>query len=331
MKDYQPPSLNNGTMPPHNPGLSLVRATEAAALAAGRWMGLDERNNADHEAQDAMADCLDRLPMCGRIISGEEGRIGGHSRLDSESLVGTGNGPKLDVEVNAIDGASLVADGKPGALSVAAFAPAGSMWHPSPAVYMERLVVDRSVGAALPVEALDAPPAWTLALVARQKGKDIRDLVVFILDRPRHRNLITEVRRAGARVFLREGGDVGGALLAADPRGGIDILMGTGGAAEGLITACAVKALGGTMIGRVSPQTQIETQACMDAGLDTSRILSCDDMVQGEEIFFSATGITDCVMIDGVQYHGDTVETHTLFLRHETGTRRIIRTEHRIR
>jgi len=179
--------------------------------------------------------------------------------------------------------------------------------------------------------ALDAPPAWTLALVARHKGKDIRDLVVFILDRPRHNQLIREVRRAGARVFLRGGGDVGGALLAADPRGGVDVLMGTGGAAEGLITACAVKALGGTMLGRVSPQTQIETQACLDANLDTSRILTCNDMVNSDEIFFSATGISDCVMIDGVQYHGDTVETHTLFLRHETGTRRIIRTEHRIR
>jgi len=149
MNDYSTPILQRETMPPHNPGLSLVRATEAAALAAGRWMGLDERTKADHDAQDAMANSLDRMPMRGRIVSGEEGRIGGHSRLDSESPVGSGHGPELDVEVNAIDGATLVAEGKPGALAVAAFAPAGSMWHPSPAVYMERLVVDRSgIGCA---------------------------------------------------------------------------------------------------------------------------------------------------------------------------------------
>jgi fructose-1,6-bisphosphatase II len=317
-------------LPPH-PGLDLVRATEAAALAAGRFMGRGDSQKADHEAQEAMAAALNQLPMKGRIICGEEGRIGGHSPLDSQCLVGTGKGPELDVEVNAIDGARLVAEGQTGALAVAAFAPPGAMWNPGPAVYMEKLVVDRKVAKSLGPEALDAPPGWTLAMVARAKGKEVRDLIVFIVERPRHKQLIQEVRQAGARVFLRSSGDVGGALLAADSIGHVDVMMGTGGVAEGLMTACAVKALGGGMLGRISPQTQNERQACLDGGLDLERILTCDDMIKGEEIFFSATGVTGGFLLRGVNYHGDYVDTHSLVLRYETGTRRIITTEHRIK
>ena len=242
MSDLHKHHLENDPKPPPHPGLSLIRATEAAALVAGRWMGLGDPKSGDLEAQDAMAEALNLLPMRGRIVSGEESRLGSHSPLDSGSSVGTGNGPELDVEVNAVDGAKLVAAGKTGALSVAAFAPPGSMWNLAPAAYMERIVVDRNVADALGSEALDAPPAWTLALVARKKNKDIRDLVVFVLDRPRHQGLIEEIRRAGARVYLQEGGDIGGALLAAEPKGAVDLMAGIGGAAEGLITACAVKA-----------------------------------------------------------------------------------------
>ncbi len=317
-------------LPPH-PGLDLVRATEAAALAAGRFMGLDDSHGADEAAQTAMATALDQLPMKGRIICGEEGRIGGHSRLDSQSMVGTGVGPELDVEVNAIDGASLVAEGQSGALSVAAFAPPGAMWNPGPAVYMEKLVVDRSVAEIIGPETLDAPPGWILATVARAKGKDIRDMVVFIVNRPRHKQLIHDVRQAGARVFLRSSGDVGGALLAADATGYVDLMMGIGGVAEGLMSACAVKALGGAMLGRVAPQSQKEKQACLDGGLDLERVLSCGDMIKGEEVFFSATGVTGGFLLHGVSYHGDRVDTHSLVLRYETGTRRIITTEHRIK
>lgn len=317
-------------LPPH-PGLDLVRATEAAALAAGRFMGLGDRHEADHAAQDAMAAALNQLPMRGRIICGEEGRIGSHSPLDSQCMVGTGEGPELDVEVNAIDGARLVAEGQTGALSVAAFAPPGTMWDPGPAVYMEKLVVDRTVAESLGPEALDAPPGWTLAMVARAKGKEVRDLIVFIVDRLRHRQLVQEVRQAGARVFLRSSGDVGGALLAADSIGHVDVMMGIGGAAEGLMTACAVKALGGGMLGRVAPQSPDERQACLDGGIDLERILTCDDMIKGEEIFFSATGVTGGFLLRGVNYHGDKVDTHSMVLRYETGTRRIITTEHRIK
>ena len=317
-------------LPPH-PGLDLVRATEAGALAAGRYMGLGNSIEADRAAQDAMAAALDQLPMKGRIVCGEEGRIGGHSRLDSQCLVGTGDGPDLDVEVNAIDGARLVAEGQTGALSVAAFAPPGAMWDPGPAVYMEKLVVDRTVAESLGPEALDAPPGWTLAMVARAKGKDVRDLIVFIVDRPRHKQLVHEVRQAGARVFLRSSGDVGGALLAADSTGHVDAMMGIGGVAEGLMSACAVKALGGGMLGRITPQSQNERQACLDGGIDLDKILTCGDMIKGEEVFFSATGVTGGFLLRGVNYHGDYVDTHSLVLRFETGTRRIITTEHRFK
>lgn len=317
--------------PPHHPGLGLVRVTEEAALAAGRWVGLDQRKTADKAAQDAMMAALGQLPMRGRIVSGEEGRTGEHTVLDSGCEVGAGHGPEMDVEINAIDGATLVADGRPGAMSVAALAPRGTLWVPGPAVYLQKLVVDRTVAEAIGPDALDAPPAWTLATVARAKGKDIRDLAVFILDRPRHKELIEEVRAAGARVLLRIGGDIGGAMMAADPNVTIDALMGVGGAAEGLMAACAVKALGGAIMARVTPQSEAELRACQEGGVDLKKILTCDDLVSGDEVFFSATGITDGGLLKGIDFHGDTATSHSLVLRYETGTRRVINTEHRLK
>jgi fructose-1,6-bisphosphatase II len=317
--------------PPHHPGLGLVRVTESAALAASRWMGRGDRDAADQAAQDAMARSLNLLPMRGRIVSGEEGRLRATSPLDSGMDVGTGEGPELDVEVNAIDGATLVAKGKPGALAAAALAPRGAMWRPGPAVYMYKLVVDRTVAGAIGPEALDAPIGWTLAAVARAKGKDIRDLAVFIVNRPRHDSLIVDVRKAGARVVLRGGGDVGGSLLAADARAGIDLMLGVGGAAEGLLAACAVKALGGAMLARVEPNDAAEKQACLDAGMDLARVLTTDDLIKGDEVFFSATGVTESAMLSGVRLFGDTAETQSLVLRYETGTRRFMATEHRLR
>jgi len=186
----------NAATPDRNLSLELVRVTEAAALAAGRWMGLGDRQGADHAAQDAMAEALNLMPMRGRIVSGEELRIGEHSRLDSGATCGNGKGPELDVEVNAIDGATLVAMGKPGALAAAALAPRGALWRAGPAVYMQKLVVDRDVADALGPESLDAPVGWTLAAVARAKGKDLRDVGVFLIDRPRHEQLIADLRKA---------------------------------------------------------------------------------------------------------------------------------------
>jgi fructose-1,6-bisphosphatase II len=317
--------------PPTHPGLDLVRATEGAALAASRWMGRGDRLGADHAAQVAMANALNLLPMKGRIVSGEGRRMEEDTPLRADTEVGTGKGAELDVEINAIDGASLVAEGRPGAMAAAAFAPIGTMWHPGPVLYMEKLVVDRSCTEVVGPDALDAPPGFVLANIARAKEKDIGDLAVFVIDRPRHEGLIEEIRRAGARVHLRKGGDVGGALLAADPNAPIDAMMGVGGAAEGQIAACAVKALGGTILGRPAPLGEEEKRNCLDLGIDLARVLTCDDMVASDQIYFAATMITDGVMMQGVSYHGRTVDTHSMVLRMETGTRRIIKTEHRLK
>jgi fructose-1,6-bisphosphatase II len=231
-----------------NLGLDLVRATEAAALSAGRWMGKGQPNDADQAATAAMARELNTIDMEGTIVVGEERGAGDDSGLHSGQRVGTGHGPQLDVVVDPIDGRRMLAQGRSGAVAVAAVAPRGTLWSPAPALYMEKLVVNRMAASALVPECLDAPAAWTLALVARAKQKQIRDLVVFVLDRPRHADLIADIRAAGARVMLRDDGDIAGAVLAASLHQSVDVLMGIGGAPEGVIAACAAKALGGAML-----------------------------------------------------------------------------------
>jgi fructose-1,6-bisphosphatase II len=262
-----------------NWGLDLVRVTEAAARRAGRWMGLGKRDEADLDTIEAMARALNAIDMSGYIVIGEEGKLGVHSALESGRTIGAGSGPDLDVVVDPIDGRNLLALGHPGAISVAAVAPRGAMWSPTPAVYMEKIVVDRAVAGALVAECMDAPAAWTLALVARVKQKQIRDLVVFVLDRPRHAALIEEIRQAGARVMLRSDGDIAGALMAASPGRGVDLLLGIGGVPEGVIAACAVKALGGAMLGRLAPQSEAERVAIADTGLNLRRILSSHELI----------------------------------------------------
>jgi fructose-1,6-bisphosphatase II len=311
-----------------NLGLDLVRATEAAALSAGRWMGLGKRDEADNAAAAAMYQVLDGLEIDGQIVIGEEAKLGEHAPLSRRQRVGTGQGPPMDVVLDPIDGRTLLAQGQLGAIAVAALAPRGCMWSPVSAIYMDKLAVSREAARALVAECMDAPAAWTLALVARAKQKAVRDLVVFVLDRPRHRDLIEEIRTAGARVMLRSDGDIAGALMAASPASGVDLLMGVGGVAEGVIAACAIKALGGTMLGRLMPQSEAERQAVAAAGLDTKRILSSDELITSHEVFFAATGITDGPLLAGVHYHGHHAETESLVLRGETGTRRVIHAEH---
>ena len=316
--------------PPRNLGLDLVRVTEAAALKAGRWMGLGERDKANQDATAAMHSALNSLDMDGRIIIGKEGRLGTRSALDTNQCVGNREGPEMDVIVDPIDGRGLLARGHPDAVAVAAVAPRGSIWAPAPAVYMDKIVVDRHVADALVPECLDAPAAWVLALVARAKGKELRDLIVFVLSRPRHRDLIREIRAAGARTMLRTDGDVVGALMAASSRTGVDVLMGIGGVPEGVLAACATRAMGGGMLGRLAPQTVEEREVVQAAGLDPRQVLTCSQLVASKEIFFAATGITDGSLLSGVHYHGNVAETESLIIRGETGTRRVIRSEHRI-
>lgn len=311
-----------------NWGLDLVRSTEAAARSAGRWMGLGKRDEADVVATDAMHQALKLLDIDGHIVIGEEGKLGVQSPLKSGDRVGNGDGPAMDLVLDPIEGRNLLAFGGAGAIAVAAVAPRGCMWSPAPAVYMDKLVVDRDAAASLVAECLDAPAAWTLALVARVKKKAVRDLVVFILDRPRHADLIDEIRAAGARVMLKSDGDMAGALLAATPGSGVDLLMGIGGVPEGVIAAAAVKAMGGAMLGRLAPQSDAELAAIGEAGLDARRILTAAELVTGDEVYFAATGITDGPLLTGVRYHGQRAETHSIVLRSETRTRRVIYAEH---
>ncbi len=312
----------------HSVEFEFVRATEAAALAAGRWMGLGRSDEADIAATAAMAQALNAMDLDGHIMIGEEGKLGRHSPLDTNQRVGTGQGPTLDVVLDPIDGGRLLAQGLPGAIAVAAIAPRGSIRSLYPAIYMEKIVTDREVAHALVSECLDAPAAWVLALVARLKKKEIRDLVVFMLDRPRHAALIDEIRTAGARVMLRSDGDIAGALLAASVHSGVDLLMGIGGIPEGIIAACAIRSLGGAMLGRLAPQSDAEHAACQAASLNLQQVFTADDLVSSDEMFFTATGITDGPLLTGVRYQGNQAETHSLLLRCETHTRRQIYAEH---
>jgi fructose-1,6-bisphosphatase II len=310
--------------------MDLVRATEAAAIQAARWMGRGVLDDADQAATLAMFDSLNTCHFSGFIVIGEEGKLETSSPLESGCIVGTPDGPEMDLVVDPIDGRSLLAQGRSGAIAVAAVTPHGTMWSPSPAVYMEKIVVNHKVARHLVPECLDAPAGWTLALVARIKDKPIRDMTVFILDRPRHSDLIEEIRSAGARVMLRSDGDISGALLASSPDDLVDLMIGIGGVPEGLIAACAVKALGGAMLTRLAPQDPTEAEQITQAGLDTNQILDCNDLVKDQRIFFVATGITTGPLLQGVRYHGDLARTQSLILRGETGTQRMITAEHRL-
>lgn len=315
--------------PPRNIGLDLLRVTEAAALAAGRWIGLGDRESTHEAATKAMADALDSLEIDGHIVVGEEGRLGETSRLDSGQSVGTGDGPPMDVVVDPIDGTRLVVHGFPGAMSVVSVAPRDSMWSPPPeCVYMEKIVVDRFAAEALVPECMDAPAAWTLALVARVMQKKVRDLTVIVLDRPRHHDLINEIRAAGARIRLRPEGDAEGALEAAMPGTGADILMGVGGVSEGVIAACAVRALEGGMLVRLAPQSDEEVNVIRKAGIDPNLILNCKELIRSSNVTFAATGITDSPILPAINFKGRYVETNSILVRAETGTRRFIHTEH---
>lgn len=318
-------------LPSRNIGLDLVRVTETTALAAGRWIGAGSYDAAHQAASQAMVDALNTLEIKGRVVIGEEGRLGLEAPLRSGQSVGTGHGAEVDVVVDPIDGTNLLVKGRPGSVSVVGVAPRGSMWSPVPAVYMDKIVVDREAADALVPECMDAPAAWTLALVARVKKKAVRDLTVIVLDRPRNDDLVEEIRETGACILLRDEGDAEGALVAATSGTGADLLMGIGGASEGVIAACAVKAMGGAMLARLAPQSQEEQEAIQEAGLDAERIRNCSEIIAGDEIFFAATSITDSVLLSAIRFHGSHAETHSLLIRSETGTRRFIHAQHAAR
>ena len=314
-----------------NIGLDLVRVTEATALAAGRWIGSGNPEAAHRAATQAMVSALETLNINGRIVIGEERPVNGEILLGSGKQVGNGLGPAVDVVVDPIDGTAPLVKGQSGTISVVTVAPKDTLWSPSPAAYMEKIVVDREAADVLVTECMDAPAAWTLALVARVKKKPVHDLTVIILDRKRNYDLIEEIRTTGATILLRDQGDAEGAVLAATPGTGVDLLMGVGGATQGVVAACATKSLDGAMLARLAPQSQDENNAVNEAGLDLSRILTCDEMVKTNEVFLSLTGITNSLLLPALRFRGMHAETHTLLIRSETGTRRFIHAEHAAR
>jgi len=320
--------MNTPHVLPSNMGLDLVRATEMAALSAGRWSGLGRPEEAERAATDAMRRALNLIHMDGILCQGEESRRGGEAMFATGEHLGDRQGPAVDVLADALEGGRLLAGGYPGALSAVAVAPRGAIWTPRGMPYMEKIVTNAEVGAALVPECMDAPAAWTLALVARAKHKEVRDLVVFVLDRPRHADLVAEIRAAGAHVLLRSGGDVAGALMACLRGGKVDLLMGTGGVPQGLMAACAVKAARGAMLGRLSARTAMEAAALRASDPDARRIRTADEIVSGPYAFFVATGITDSPLLSGVRYHGPNAESNSIILRAETHTRRTIAAEH---
>jgi fructose-1,6-bisphosphatase II len=313
---------------PRNLGLEVVRTTEAAALVAGRWMGLGNAQLSDEAASDAMLAGLNEVKFNGRIVIGEEGKPNHKLSIISQKQIGTTEGPLVDVVVDPIDGRTQLARGYPGAISAAAVAPRGTMWNCAPAVYMEKIIVNASVAPYLVPECLDAPAAWTLAMVARAKGVPVSNLTVFVLDRIRHTELIDEIRTAGAHAMLRPDGDIVGALMVCLPNSSVDILMGVGGLIEGLLSSCAIKALGGAMLGRLHPLDEIERAKIHECGCDSSKIMTTKDLVNSDQVFFAATGITDSPLLNGVVYKGNRAETNSLILRSETRTRRRIIAEH---
>ncbi len=310
--------------PDRNLALELVRVTEAAALAAGRWVGRGDKVAADQAAVDAMRLMIDTVSMHGTVVIGE-GEKDEAPMLYNGEEVGDGTGPGVDVAVDPIDGTRLTSVGQPNALSVIALAERGSMFFPGAAVYMDKIAVGQ--GAADSID-ITAPPAENVRRVAKAMDKESDEMTVVILDRDRHQELIEEVREAGARVFLITDGDVAPAIAAARPYTGIDMLMGVGGTPEGVISAAALKCLGGGMQGKLWPRNDEERRQLVDAGYDPDRVLTTDDLVAGEDVFFAATGITNGALLRGVRYDEHGAVTFSLVMRTRTGTIRFMESRH---
>jgi fructose-1,6-bisphosphatase II len=311
--------------PDRNLALELVRVTEAAALAAGRFMGRGDKEGGDQAAVDAMRLVLNSVEMDGIIVIGE-GEKDEAPMLYNGEVLGTGGAPQVDIAVDPIDGTRLLALGRANSLATVALADRGSMFNCGPIVYMDKIAVGPEAKGAIDLE---VSPLVNLRSIARSKGKEIADLTVVVLDRPRHDKLIAEIRRAGARIRLITDGDVAGSLMTAWPDSGVDVLMGVGGSPEGVISACALKAMGGEIQGRLVARNEAEAAKAQQMGYDLSRVLTMDDLVRSDNVFFAATGITDGELLDGVKYYGDGARTHSLVMRSKSGTVREIVARHR--
>ena len=311
--------------PDRNLAMELVRVTEAAALAAGRWVGRGDKNSGDGAAVDAMRQLLSTVSMRGVVVIGE-GEKDEAPMLYNGEEVGNGEGPECDVAVDPIDGTTLMAEGRPNSISVIAVSERGTMYDPSAVFYMEKIAVGPEAKGAIDI---NASVEWNINSVAKAKGIDVSDLTVVILDRPRHADLIAEIRAAGAKIRLISDGDVAGAVAAADDYSTVDMLMGIGGTPEGIIAAVAMKCMGGEIQGKLWPRNEEERQKAIDAGHDLDRALTTEDLVGGENCFFCATGVTNGDMLRGVTYRPNGATTRSLVMRSKSGTVRRIESVHR--
>jgi fructose-1,6-bisphosphatase II len=310
--------------PDRNLALELVRVTEAAALAAARWVGFGEKIAADQAAVDAMRHMLATVEMDGVVVIGE-GEKDEAPMLFNGERIGSGHGVEVDVAVDPLEGTELCARGQPNALAVVAAADRGSMFDPGPVFYMEKIACGADIDDEID---LSAPIEDTLALVANSKRVRVRDLMVVILDRPRHDEMVKRIRAAGARIRFIAHGDVAGAMMAASPDTGIDLLWGIGGTPEGVLAAAAFKCLGGQLQGRLWPRNDDERAAARAAGQDLERVLTVDDLVRGDNVFFAATGVTDGDLLLGVRYQAGGARTQSLVMRSKSGTVRTLQATH---
>jgi fructose-1,6-bisphosphatase II len=316
--------MDSEQAPDRNLAMELMRATEAAALAAGRWMGRGDKNAADGAAVEAMRVVLSTVQMEGVVVIGE-GEKDEAPMLFNGEQIGDGSSPSMDIAVDPVDGTTLTSLGQNGAIAVIAMSERGTMFDPGPCVYMDKVAVGPAASDAIDI---NAPVKANLEAVAKALGEKVSDVTAVILDRPRHENIIRECREAGARIRLIRDGDVAGAISVAWRNSGNDILFGIGGTPEGVIAACALKALGGSMQGKLWPRNDAERNAAVDAGFDLDKVLRLDDLVSGDDVFFAATGITDGELLRGVRYWGDGAGTQSLVMRSKSGTIRIIEAQH---
>jgi len=309
-----------------NLALELVRVTEAAAMAAARFQGKENKNAVDQAAVDAMRHMLSTVDVDGVVIIGE-GEKDEAPMLFNGEVVGNGQDPKMDVAVDPVDGTRLTARGMPGALAVIAMSPRGTMYAPGSLVYMDKIAVGEASAGMVDIE---APIAHNLRQVAKAKSKDVDDITAVILDRPRNEHYIRQVGEAGARIALIGDGDISGAISTAKQDSGIDILLGIGGSPEAVTAACAIAALHGEIQCKLWPRDDSERQYALDHGLDLTQVLTTRDLVDSDNTFFASTGVTTGSLLGGVQFYGERIETHSVVMRSQSGTIRFVESKHRV-
>lgn len=314
-------------VPDRNMALELVRATEAAAMSAGRWMGRGDKNAVDRAAVNAMRYMLNTVSMDGVVVIGEGEKDQAPMLFNGEKL-GLGCEPKVDIAVDPVDGTTLTALGRPNAVSVVAVAESGTLYSPKHIFYMNKIATGPEAGDVIDIE-LSATE--NIKRVAKAKRKAVEDVTVVVLDRPRHEELIGEIRSLGARIKLIPDGDVAGALMTCKEDSGVDLLLGIGGSPEAVISACAIKCIGGNFQCKLWPRNEEERVRCLELGMDIDKVLYIDDLVRSDNVFFAATGVTDGELLKGVRYGGEAIFTHSLVMRSKSGTVRYVEAIHKSR